>query len=397
MKNLGLCIILLAACGSSSRTGDDEGGPDASKSMDDADMWADAGIDSSSPDAFVCTADIQNDQDNCGACGRSCLGAACALGRCTAERIDSGDISGIGDYTTDGLFMYYTGFTTGTGANHRLWKLVIGPTLSPAHITSFAHPTPLSQIAFDGTDFYTAEPVRIDTINRGTVKKINKDPFAETNLAQFQEPTTTAVLQQGGFVYWATDTDRANGGDIKRVATTGGTITTISAVTGFVAYLGADSSNIFWVDDGKTPAAVPALRRAPIGGGANTSVTSVETDFFDMDATRVYMVRKNTGELISVAKTGGAVASLGQGVTAGGAVDDEYVYASKSNKLVAVTKAGADAGTLWEGEPQGTQDCPTTMKITRTKVIGDYVYFLVVPTTCDYVALFNQIHRIARM
>jgi hypothetical protein len=355
--------------------------------MNDADM----GPDASSPDAMVCTANTQEDPNNCGACGRSCLGAACTIGQCAAERLDSGDISGIGDFTTDGLFLYYTGFTTGTGANHRLWKIVIGPATSTSYLTAFTHPTPLSQIAFDGNDFYTAEPVRIDTINRGTVKKINKEPFTESNLAQFQEPTTTAVWMQNGSVYWATDTDGANGGDIKRVATTGGAISTISAATGFVAYLGADTSNIFWVDNNN------ALKRAPITGGAPTTVTSGKADFFDMDTTNVYMLRKNTGDVISVPKTGGAVTPIAQGMTAGAAVDDSHVYMAKGNKLMASTKAGVDAGSLWEGEPQGTSGCPTVMKITRTKVIGAYVYFLVVPTTCNNVALFNQIHRIARL
>jgi hypothetical protein len=392
MKKLVLCIMLVG-CGSNSKfSGDDEGQPDASESMNDADIGADA----SSPDAMVCTANTQGDPNNCGACGRSCLGSACTLGQCAAERLDSGDISGIGDFTTDGLFLYYTGFTTGTGANHRLWKLVIGPATAIDYLTAFTHLTPLSQLAFDGTDFYTAEPVRIDTVNRGTVKKVSKEPFAESNIAQFQKPTTTAVLQQGGFVYYATDLDGGSGGDIKRVSTTGGAISTITALAGVVAYLGADSSNLFWVDNGGG-GIPPALHRAPIGGGATIDLAPGIADFLDMDATNVYMVRKNTGELISVPKAGGTAIPIGQGMTAGGAVDDEYVYAVKSNKLVAVTKTGVDAGTLWEGEPQGTQGCPTVMKITRTKVIGAYVYFLVVPTTCNNAALFNQIHRIARM
>lgn len=393
MKKL-LCVILLVGCGSNSKfSGDDVGDDtvDAGRLTDASDL-----TDGATADVFVCQADTQNDPNNCGACGRSCLGNTCAIGRCASERLDPGDISGIGDFTTDSLFLYYTGFTFGTGANHRLWKLVIGPATSASYLTVFTHPTPITQFAFDGNDFYTAEPVRIDTIDRGTIKKVNKEPFAESNLEQFQKPTTTATLQQGGFVYWATDLDGGDGGNIRRTSTSGGAISTITVLTGVVSYLAADASYLFWVDNGGGGIA-PALHRAPIAGGVTIDLAPGISDFIDTDATHVYMVRKNTGELLSVPKAGGTAVVIGQGITAGGAVDDEYVYAAKGNKLVAVTKSGTDIGTLWEGTPQGTVGCPTTMKITRTKIIGDYVYFLVTPTTCGNTILFNQIHRIARM
>jgi hypothetical protein len=318
------------------------------------------------------------------------------MGRCEATPLTGGDMKGIGDYTTDGLFIYYTGFTTGTSANHRLWRLAIGPATSGDYVALFQNPTPMTQISFDGNDFYTAEPMRIDTLDRAVVKKTNKQPFATTTLAEYQKPTTTAALLYNGNVYYASDLDAGDGGDIKRIASSGGTISTITVFAGIVSYIGADTNYLFWVDNG-AGGLPPALRRAPIAGGTTVEVTSGVADFLDMDANRVYMVRKNTGELISVSKTGGTPTILGGSMTAGGAVDDEYVYAAKTNQLVAVTKAGTSMGVLWEGEPQGTQQCPTVMKITRTKVIGDYVYFLVKPTTCNNVELFNQIYRLPRL
>lgn len=36
-------------------------------------------------DGGTCTADISSDPDNCGRCGRSCLGGACSQGRCQAQ------------------------------------------------------------------------------------------------------------------------------------------------------------------------------------------------------------------------------------------------------------------------------------------------------------------------
>lgn len=390
MKNILVCFAL-AACGSSASSmgGDDDPGVDASI-QNDSQITTDAAVDAA-VDAFVCTADTQNDPSNCGACGRSCLGGSCSMGRCEATRLDSADISGIGDFTTDGLFMYYTGFTSGTGANHRLWKIVIGPATGATHLTAFAHPTPLTQISFDGTDFYTAEPVRIDTINRGTIKKTNKEPFSNSNLAEFQPPTTTAALLVGTKVYYATDIDGTNGGDIKSVPATGGSLSIVSAGTGFVSYMVADSSSIYWVDNNNS------VRKCAIGGGPPSVVTSGRADFLDQDASNLYLFRKNTGEVVKVAKSNGTVTPLATGATAGAAVDDEHVYAAKSNQLIAVTKDGSSMSVIWERGPDGTPQCPTVMKIGRAKVIGDYIYFVIKPTTCNNVELNNMIYRLPRL
>lgn len=389
MKNLGFCLLLLAACGSSSKiSGDDDTSPDASETIGDSST---TNTDAASPDAMVCAANTQVDPNNCGACGRSCLGNTCSVGKCEPDRMDSGDITRIGDFTTDNLFIYYTGIAASGSSPHRLWKLVIGAGTAADYLGLFAHPDPIGQIAFDGDYFYAADPARINGGNSGVVKKLNKEPGGGTNLLQNLEPTTTASWTQNGYVYWATDSDGSNGGDIKRVLATGGAISTISASTGRVVYLGADSTNFFWVDNSS------ALRRAPVAGGPPVTITSGKADFIDMDATRIYMVRKDTGEAISVSKAGGSASILGTGMTAGGAIDDEHLYAAQDNKLVAVTKAGVAVGTLWEKAPEGTANCPTTFAVTRTKVIGDYVYFLAVPTTCNDVEIYNQIYRIARM
>jgi hypothetical protein len=396
MKNLMVCLVVLAGCGSSATQGVGDDNPDAMTS--EVDAHTDGDTVDATPDSGqqTCTADTQNDPSNCGLCGRSCLGGLCSMGRCEATPLTGGDISGIGDFTTDGLFMYYTGFTTGTSTNHRLWRLAIGPATNTDYVSLFANPTPMTQISFDGTYFYSAEPMRIDTIDRAVVRKTNKEPFATATLAEYQKPTTTAALFYNGNVYYASDLDAGTGGDIKRVSANGGSISTVTVLAGIVSYIGADANSLYWVDNG-AGGLQDALRRAPIGGGATVEMTRGVADFLDLDATRVYMVRKNTGELISIAKTGGAPAILGTGMTAGGAVDDEYVYAAKTNQLIGVTKTGTNMGVLWEGEPQGTPQCPTVMKITRTKVIGDYVYFLVKPTTCNNVELLNQIYRMPRL
>lgn len=374
------------ACGATPQAAfNDDVGPDAGGSATDGGM---SGSDAHPADGPVCTANTQSDPNNCGICGRSCLEGSCSMGQCSAARLDAGDITGIGDFTVDNLFIYYTGFTTGTNP-HRLWKLLLGPAVSEEYLTLFTSPTPLAQIDFDGENFYTAELGG----SNGTVKKTDKEPFAEVPLATNQAPITTAATLAGGYVYWATAASGADGGDIKRTLTSNtapGPITTVSAGTGSVSYMEADTQNMFWVDN------LSSLRRAPVTGGPPTVLATGKANFIDIDDDNIYMVRQALNELVSVNKTSGATTSLGQ-ATAGGAADTSYVYAAQTNRLVAVTKAGTAMGTLWSKPDEGTTNCPVTFDITRMKVIGAYVYFLVVPMDCSGTELYNQIYRIARL
>lgn len=401
MKNVWLSLLLLVVgCGSQSaaKGGDDDTTPDAPVQVVDANNQNGDATDASTgpADAMVCTANTQNDSHNCGACGRSCLGNACSAGRCVADRLDNNDITGIGDFTADAVFVYYTGFTTGTGTNHRLWRRAIGATTAGDYLTVFSNPTPMAEIAFDGSFFYSSEPNRVDTVNRGQIKQVAKSPFAQSDLANLQPPTMTAIFQQGTSAYWATDIDSGDGGDIKKTSIPGGAIDTITALAGRVFFLTGDTHNLYWVDNA-LGGLQPALRRAPIAGGATVSIASGTADFIDMDATNVYVLFKNTGDVVSVDKSNDTPTTIAHSMTAGVAVDGQHVYAAKTNQLVGLDKTGNSAGVLWEGAPEGTMACPVTMKITRVRVIGAYVYALVVPTDCNNVTTFNRIYRTARL
>lgn len=67
------------------------------------DVTPDAVLDSS-PDAFVCTADVEVDPFNCGACGQVCASGLCTAGRC--EGAHAGHIVAIGhDFTASNASM----------------------------------------------------------------------------------------------------------------------------------------------------------------------------------------------------------------------------------------------------------------------------------------------------
>lgn len=395
------CLVVLAGCGAS--PGAATNNPDASQTSDSGSgVPSDGGVDGTGtmPDAStVCTADTMNDANNCGICGRSCLGGSCSMGMCTATLVNANDvITGVGDFVSDGVFIYYSGFTTGTGTNHRLWRHVLGVNTTGDYVDTFANATPLAEVAFDGTYLYSADPYATGSVSgfQGEVKRANKTPFGGGAIEQLQPTTTTAVFVQGGTVYWATDVSAGDAGDIRNVPVTGGSISTVTAAAGQVYYLTGDANNLYWVDNAGGGLS-PALRTAPIAGGATVDITAGTADFIDMDASYVYTLFKNTGDVVQVAKSNNHVATIGHSFTAGVAVDDKYVYGAKTNQLVGITKGGAAVAPLWVGAPEGTMNCPTTLKISRVKVIGNYVYFLVLPTTCNNTVLANRIYRTARL
>ena len=387
MKNLGLWFLLVAACGgSNSKSGDDDDTVDGGNRTDSM-VLVDA---APAPDAFVCTANIQSDPNNCGACGRSCLGSSCTAGMCTTERMDGGEATGYGDVHTDNLFIYYTAFISGVSP-HRIWRRPIGSG-NVSYVGVLSTPTPISEMAFVSDNFYIAEPNRIDTQNRGIVKKINKEPFTETPLANFLEPTTTAVVESGGFVYWATDVDGANGGDIKKVSTAGGAASAVTVAAGTVDYMKINATNIYWVGGGQ-------LKRAALPSGTPVAMGATTSKTFEIDATRVYTI--NGGTIVATPLGGGGQVTLGgAGLTQGVSADDDYVYAAQAgNKLVAVPKAGGSAIQMWtEPAIDAGNGCFLNYKISRVKVIGQYVYFSApVINSCGNTLSSEGLYRTPRM
>jgi len=316
------------------------------------------------------------------------------MGMCETDQMNANDtFTNVGDFTTDGVFLYYTAFTTGTSANHRLWRHVIGGSTNADYVGTFSSPTPMSQIGFDGSTYFYASWT--DSVNGGEVKKFNKTPFNESFVQQTLPTTNTATFLNGTTVYWAGDVLQGDSGDIKSSSTTGGSIATVTANAGQVYYMTGDASNLYWVDTGT--GIPPALRTAPVTGGPAVVIANGTADYVDMDSTYVYALFKDTGDVIKVTKSNNSVSTIGHNFTDGVAVDDQHVYGAKANKLVGITKTGSDAGTLWEGTPEGTVGCPTTLVISRIKVIGNYVYFLVLPTTCNNAVLANRIFRTAKL
>jgi len=386
MKKI-LLLLLMIGCGSSAGTINNDAGP--ADARPDAVSTVDAvqSLDAMPP---VCMADIANDRNNCGACGRQCLGTnACRIGRCEAETVIE-NATKLGDFTADNLFAYYTGIPLSQTA-HRVWKMAIGSPNPPAYAYIFADNNRISQFAFDDSQLYIADPILLGGSRYAKITKYSKDLTASVTLAEYQETVTTAICLQSGFLYYATAATGANGGDIRKISTSGGAPSIISVTTGNVQFIMADATNVFWVDN------TAALRRAPLASGLPVLVAAGRSDFFDMDDVKIYMVRKDTQDLVTVDKANSQLRILGVGFSAGGAVDSTYIYAAQNNKLVAMLKNGSPIKTLWEALPEDLGTCIQTYNIMRTKVIGSYVYFSVSKSNCAGNEPKNFLYRIARL
>jgi hypothetical protein len=391
MRNLWVCLLLIGCGGSpSTLSGDDTPGDDVDGGIT-VDASNDAQMLDASPDASVCTADTQTDPNNCGACGRSCLGGTCSSGVCSVQRLDDGSATGFGDFYADALFAYYTGFS-GTTNPHRLWRVPLSSG-SASYLGVIVNPTPMSQVSFDGTDFYVVEPNRIDTVDRGNVRKIGKEPFSETTIINFLEPTTTATFLYNGFVYWATDTDGSNGGDIKKMPMAGGQVSTVTVGAGFVQYMETDGTNVYWTGGGQ-------VKKAPMTGGAPVVIGSSVAKNLSTDGTSVFGINSD-GWLISIPVGGGTPTTLSEAnITTSVSSDDSHVYASQlGSKLVAVPKAGGDLVVMWSSAPVDLGGgCFSRAKISHVKVIGDYVYFSVpFVNSCGNVTISEALFRAPRM
>jgi hypothetical protein len=391
MRNLLVCLLLIGCGGSpSTLSGDDTPGDDVDGGVL-TDASTEDATDSQPADASVCTANTQVDPNNCGTCGHSCLGNACNAGTCASTRLDDGNTTGFGDVYTDGLFAYYTGFS-GTTNPHRLWRIPLSSGTA-SYLGVIVNPTPMSQVAFDGTDFYVVEPNRIDTIDRGNVRKIGKEPFSETTLINFLEPTTTATFIHNGFVYWATDIDGANGGDIKKMPLAGGAVSTISVGTGLVQYMETDGVNVYWTGNGQ-------IKKAPLAGGLPVTIGAAASKNISTDGTKVFAINSD-GWLVSIPVGGGSPTTISEAMlTTSVSSDDSHVYVSQlGSKLVAVPKAGGDLVTLWSSAPIDLGGgCFSRAKMSRVKVVGDWVYFSVpFVNSCGNVVLSEGLFRTPRM
>ena len=189
-----------------------------------------------------CSADLQTDPNNCGSCGRSCLGAVCVAGECQPELVAAA-VHGSTDLALTGPAIYW-----GNTVSGRLYR-------------------------YDRTT-------------------------KATSSHQFPGTSAQTVRALGSFVYvlaWQTK-------EIHRVADSGVTPQSVLTAGALTNVYNLDASGIYWL---LCPTSSSGeLHRANTDGSAPSKLVDVPlcADSLELDGTHVYMNATNSGAVYRAAK-----------------------------------------------------------------------------------------------
>ena len=130
--------------------------------------------------------------------------------------------------------------------------------------------------------------------------------------------TIKAMTVDGTNVYWT----ESVGGTVKKVALTGGPVTTLASGLSSPSTIAVDGTSVYWAEAGTS-----TIKKIGINGGAVTTVTGGVSSPVQMavDATSVYFKEGGSCPLYKVAKTGGLASSI---VSSLGTVTDLVVDAT---------------------------------------------------------------------
>ncbi len=273
---------------------------------------ADAGDAGASPDA--CSVDLSSSPDNCGRCGRSCLGRACADAMCEAQLL-----------------------TRGYGA--------------------------VRNIALDDDAVY------FTSSDQWTLGRVDKDGGVGTELVPeggMVEPTA-GLVSDGVYVYASAYT-AGGGAGVRRVPKTGGAQEAIDTCNTAWS-VAVDDTNVFWFtgDCGQAPR---MRRRGKSELDASATVMSLidEAGAYPyafsadtaLDETDVYWIGKRQIQMLPKLGIQGAAPTTVFEVTPGDkaslralAVADR-LYAMLGDRVIAVAKGGGAATVLADAAPSST-------------------------------------------
>jgi hypothetical protein len=138
-------------------------------------------------------------------------------------------------------------------------------------------------IRMDGTDVYWVD------YDLGTVSKSPLSSISATQLAG-SETNPSSLAVDSGYAYWC----NANSGAIRRVATGGGSVTTVAS-PGFVDGLVADANNVYYALSGK-------ITSVPVGGGTTHDLPGTTgAGRLARDAKAIYFYDPSSGHISKIA------------------------------------------------------------------------------------------------
>ncbi|MCC6557383.1 MAG: hypothetical protein IT372_30905 [Polyangiaceae bacterium] len=263
-----------------------------------------------------CSADLSEDPENCGACGRSCLGGDCVNGSCEAVLLFAA-VPGViyWHLALDGDNVYWTS----NGSIESLSKSA-PPMTAP---TELATDVDADFIAVDdggvyfsvfGADGDPGPP------NFGSIGVV-KDGNVLTLAPEIDQPVGLTVWSNT--LYWAEYRPTA---PIMHQSTIAGSAQELVLNQSLPFFVRADAQGVFWTfrGDGATGGVASNVSGGLFQGGPSPSGLALDAEFvYLLDyAGGVWKVPKGGGEQTELAPAPGV-----GGIFSGGiAVDDQYVY-----------------------------------------------------------------------
>jgi len=294
---------------------------------------------------------VIGDADNCGVCGRSCLGANCQQGKCEPELL-AGGRGWIEAIAVDSSHLYFVdNGEVPTSGDEYLRRVPI----AGGSIEIVLERDKLETIALTDSDVVYL----IADGSNGEVGLVDKEGGTPTILASTLAYPTWCALN-GTDIFF----DEAGADLIRKVSTSGGSVATITnysldaSLTGDgLALVGG---NVYWHSSF-------IVFRAPQGGGSYDAFDTGEyLSFVATDGTDLYLLRDRVVDgmgilrceldLTSCSPVAGTDISTSSEMT----VDDVHIYWTDQDGLFRIPKAGgtklqiADLNAEWSVEVDDT-------------------------------------------
>ncbi len=272
-------------------------------------------------DADGCNKNVATDAQNCGKCGRDCLGGTCSNRECSILTLASGQLKP-NALAVDGTSVYFV--NEGNGVVNKMNKDGTGL----GTIVPFASGVESPQaIATDGTNIFWAN------YNVSAARKLRRASITGAAPADVDVSHGTFsgfLAMGGGKVVW---TNRY-GTDHVYKADANGTNVAIVATGNFEpGWVAADATHIYWASYGNATIYKTPIGAGPctMGNGGTCQVLTTANSVYALaiDANNVYFTELvATGAVRKISKNGGAVTTLatGQPVPQTIATDGVHVY-----------------------------------------------------------------------
>lgn len=281
-----------------------------------------------------------NDPTNCGACGRSCGGAACTSGACSPEVIATEDALTIAA-DTSGVYWSTISVDAGADAEPEGAIVRVAPDGGSRSVVAVAtSPTNTGAIALDATHVYwgtTTDKVRRAPKGGGLVESFDLPSVAGQLTRLTVSSDTVFVSIRAG----------TTSGRIDAIPLSGAPSSTIAENQEQPYGIAVDTQHVYWVSMGAGGAGSGRITQALLDGGSLVSIPSngVQPQYLATDGKELYWTHVTVGDGLwagTLPLTSGSrvVKLFGGPAGRGVAADADHVYWSTETGIDRVRKDG---------------------------------------------------------